>query len=150
MPLFALLVLLAPYIVRKQLGSNVSLMGAIPKGLVSKGAGFASSAMAARGAGGASAGPSPVAMAALGPAALLTTPQGKAAVAKGLTTIQAARKGDPKAKRKVRATKAKARMGDKKAKRELAALQAAEMVRRDVQEADADFDEDDDFDGDEE
>lgn len=71
-------------------------------------------------------GPGLAMTAALGPAALLTTPQGKAVLTKGLVLARGAKKGDPKAKRRVAATKAKARAGDPKAKKELAVIKAAE------------------------
>lgn len=67
--------------------------------------------------------------AALGPAALLTTPQGKAAVAKGLVLAQSARKGNPRSKAKVAKIKRDARRGDPKAKQAATVLATAEAVR---------------------
>ncbi len=123
MPIVIWIAFLAlPYFVRSRVGlpSHSSYLGAIPKGA-------GKMAMTA----------------ALGPAALLMTPQGKAAVAKGIVLAKNARSGDPKAKTKVKQVQVKAKQGDPKAKKELAALQAAEAVR---QAALADeLDEDDDF-----
>lgn len=146
--LMVLALLAAPYFVRRKiLGLPPAnyLVGFLPPGLAAKGAGLAKSQMAARSGGGSpapAAGPSPMAMAALGPAALLTTPQGKAGVAKGLTLLKSAAKGNPKAKAKVARTKRRAAAGDPQAKRDLAALKAAQMVQEEVDDMDEDEDQD--------
>lgn len=143
-PLVALLAL--PYVLMRVAGRRgADVLGfSIPKGLVSKAGGFARSMAAptpAPAQPGAAQGPSPAAMAALGPAAILTTPQGKSAVAKGLKLAQSARRGNPKSRAKVARIKSRAKSGDPEARHAYAALRTGQMLRERAQELD-----DDDFD----
>ena len=146
-----LFMLAIPYIVRRALERQTGMtLGFIPKGALAMakkhGPTAAKMAMgpqpgaAQPGAAQPSGMPSPMAMAALGPAAMLTTPQGKALVAKGIKTAAKARKGDPKARKKIAQTRARAKAGDPKAKREMAALEAGEMLREEMDE-DSEMDE---------
>lgn len=114
-------------------------VGAVP--------GLAAAAHVARGAASSPATRSTVMTAALGPAALLTTPQGKAAVARGLVLAQSARRGNPKAQAKVKTIQSAARRGDPEARRQYAALQTGEALR---QSARADRDDGGGDDGDQE
>ena len=117
---------------RGRYGYRSAILGAVPR--VPKGAG--SVAMTA----------------ALGPAAMLTTPQGKAAVAKGLVLAQSARNGNPKSRAKVKKIHDAAKRGDPKARQAVAALRAGELVRAQAEEdlEDEESDELDDDQGDEE
>lgn len=147
--LLAIALLTLPFIARRALGvpRTSYLVGfAIPKGA----AGMARGAAASRGG---AAGPSPLAMAAMGPAALLMTPQGQGMAKKGLALAMNARKGDPKAKARVQSIKQKAARGDPKAKAELNALKAGELARQRVADAEGvdpdeledDYDDGDDY-----
>lgn len=132
-PVILFVVMAAPYLVRNL--NQRGFLGFLPGRSSGKSAPPPSSRPAP-----ARSGPSPLAMAALGPAALLTTPQGKAAVARGIVLAKSAASGNKKSKQRVATTKQKAARGDPKAKRELQALQAAEMVRAKAAEEDEDFD----------
>lgn len=151
----ALLVLALPFLMKRVVAphARMSGIGFIPPAVASKGMSFAKSQMAPKPAGGAkgapAAGPSPMAMAALGPAALLTTPQGKAGVAKGITLLKSAAKGNPKSKARVKQIKRDAARGNPKAQQEMAALEAAQMVQDEADEMDEDEElESDDLSGD--
>lgn len=137
-----------PYLLKKGMGVNPHFISnKSSSSMVGFGPADALKIAKKQAQGGGGAGPSPVAMAALGPAALLTTPQGKAAVAKGLVMAKKAAAGDRKSQKQIKDTQRRAAQGDPQAKKDLAALRAAQMVQDHVDEED---DDDSDDYGDEE
>src|SRR5688572_4147298 len=71
--------------------------------------------------------------------AFATSPQGQAlgkkGLARGLKLVKSAKKGNPKAKKRVKVTKAKARAGDPKAQKELRLIKAGAVIDAAQEEA---------------
>lgn len=122
-----LAILAVPYLIQSAGSVAGFVLGlALPGGALSMATKLAKSQAGA----GAGAGSPGLAMtAALGPAALLTTPQGKAALSKGLSLATKARNGDPAARKRVAKIKAQAAAGDPVAKRSYDVMKSAQELR---------------------